>query len=125
MLVGVYVDDLLVTGTNISTVNKFKRQMTREFDMSDLGKLSHYLGIEVKQEKDYIELSQSAYAKRIMQKVGLLECNPAKYPMEEKIQLTKDEGGKPVNPTQLELFLVIWRGPQLYMRTLSNVSLGT
>lgn len=47
-------------------------------------------------------MKQSAYAKKILQKAGLLECNPAKHPMEEKIQLTTDEGGKPVNPTQFK-----------------------
>ena len=46
-LVGVYVDNLLITGTNEGEVAKFKLQMKDLFKMSDLGLLSYYLGIEV------------------------------------------------------------------------------
>lgn len=56
LIIGVYVDDLLVTGKNLSNIVKFKGEMSREFDMSDLGKLSYYLGLEVNQDKGYIEL---------------------------------------------------------------------
>lgn len=42
LIIGVYVDDLLVTGTSISTIVKFKQQMNEEFDMSDRSFVSHY-----------------------------------------------------------------------------------
>ena len=47
VVLGVYVDDLIVTGENPGEIDLFKKQMTSEFDMSDLGLLSFYLGIEV------------------------------------------------------------------------------
>lgn len=56
LIIGVYVDDLLITGTSVTSITKFKQQMSNEFEMSDLGKLSHYLGIEVEQGHGYIEL---------------------------------------------------------------------
>lgn len=56
LVIGVYIDDLLITETNISIINKFKQEMNTEFEISDLGRLSYYLGIEVSHEKDYIEL---------------------------------------------------------------------
>lgn len=56
LIVGVYVDDLLVTGSNISLIKNFKEQMSLKFDMSDMGRLNYYLGIEVKQSADSIEL---------------------------------------------------------------------
>lgn len=99
LLVGVYVDDILVTGTKLSNIEKFKKQMAGEFNMSDLGKLSYYLGIEVEQGRNYIELKQAAYARKILDMAGLSECKPVKYPMEPKVQLSKDEKGKLVNPT--------------------------
>lgn len=68
--------------------------------MSDLGKLSYYLGIEVDQRKDYIELKQSAYAKKILEAAGMADCNPSKYPMEPKIQLHKDVTGKLVDSSR-------------------------
>ncbi|XP_074363905.1 uncharacterized protein LOC141704579, partial [Apium graveolens] len=50
LIVGVYVDDLLVTGSNTVQIKEFKEQMAKSFDMSDMGKLTYYLGIEVSKE---------------------------------------------------------------------------
>ena len=105
LIVGVYVDDLIITGTRLSNIVKFKKQMAEEFDMSDLGKLSYYLGIEVEQGKEYIELKQAAYAKKILEKAGMSECKPVKFPMEYKTQLHKDEKGKAVNSTDFKSML--------------------
>ena len=65
-MVGVYVDDLIVTGSSSVGIENFKAEMTREFDMSNLGSLSSYLGIEVKQRKKFIFLSQTAYAQKLL-----------------------------------------------------------
>lgn len=45
LIIGVYVDDLLVTGTKLSAIEEVKAQMTNRFDMSNLGELSYYLGL--------------------------------------------------------------------------------
>lgn len=100
LVIGVYVDDLLITGTSVESINWFKRQMSSKFEMSDLGKLAYYLGIEVDQKKDCIELKQTSYAKKVLEKAGMLDCNPTRYPMEPKSQLSKDESGRAVNSTQ-------------------------
>nr|KAJ0197689.1 hypothetical protein LSAT_V11C700345610 [Lactuca sativa] len=73
--------------------------MKRVFDMSDLGLLSYYLGIEVLQGKDGIMLTQKGYAEKILKASGMEGCNSSQYPMEPKLQLTKDEDGEPVNAT--------------------------
>lgn len=49
LIVGVYVDDLLVAGSSKQEIERFKHQMNGQFEMSDLGLLSYYLGIEVSQ----------------------------------------------------------------------------
>lgn len=102
LVIGVYVDDLLITGTTVSSIKKFKKQMGDEFEMSDLGKLSYYLGIEVSQLEGKIELKQMAYAKKLLERAGMADCRSVKYPMETKIQIDKDEKGKAVNPTQFK-----------------------
>lgn len=102
LIVGVYVDDLLVTGTSIEAIKEFKTQMTESFDMSDLGKLTYYLGLEVEQGKDYICLKQAGYAKKILSKAGMHECNPTKIPLHPKEVINKDEGGTPVDPTNFK-----------------------
>ena len=99
MIIAVYVDDILITGSSDEAIEVFKQQMGRFFEMTDLGKLSYYLGIEVDQGDGYIELKQSSYANNILEKAGLRDCNPSKYPMDPKEQISKDEKGKPVDST--------------------------
>lgn len=74
----------------------------KKFDMRDLGKLSYYLGTDVGKGSGYTELKQTAYAKKLLDKAGLADCNPIKYPARTKIQLGKDDKGKAVNSTQLK-----------------------
>ncbi|GKB16092.1 zinc finger, CCHC-type containing protein [Tanacetum coccineum] len=99
LIVGVYVDDLLVTGSCHKSVQNFKRDMNTKFEMSDLGLLTYYLGIEVSQHENGITLKQEAYAKNLLIKTRMLDCNPTKSPMEHKLKLLKEEG-ELVNPTE-------------------------
>lgn len=102
LIIGVYVDDLLVTGTKTSIIEEFKVQMSEKFEMSNLGILSYYLGLEVKQGTGKIELSQAAYAKKLLEKAGMWDCNPTKIPMDPKECIGKDEGGKLVDVTKFK-----------------------
>ncbi|KAG6467872.1 hypothetical protein ZIOFF_072436 [Zingiber officinale] len=81
-------------------INKFKQQMMTEFEMSDLGLLSYYLGIEVEQQKSRMSLRQSAYAKKILSQFKMADYNATKHPMEPKTQLHKDLEGTPVDATE-------------------------
>lgn len=100
VIVGVYVDDLVVTGRSNEEINQFKVEMKEEFKMSDLGSLSYYLGIEVEQKERSITLKQSTYANKILQQFGMKECNAAKLPMEHKMKLHKDTEGEPIDATE-------------------------
>ena len=71
-----YVDDLIVTGTRTEDINSFKHEMAARFRMSDLGALSYYLGIEVRQGKEALTLGQSAYASKLLERSGMAECKP-------------------------------------------------
>jgi hypothetical protein len=75
LIVGVYVDDLVITGVDSVDIRKFKEEMSAAFKMSDLGILRYCLGIEVNQTLDGITLSQGAYAQKILERAGMAECN--------------------------------------------------
>jgi hypothetical protein len=62
LIVSVYVDDLIVTGSNGFQINEFKQSMMKQFAMSDLGKMKYFLGVEVSQTEDGIFIHQSKYA---------------------------------------------------------------
>jgi hypothetical protein len=99
LLVGVYVDDLIVIGGCSKTVNNFKEQMQTEFKMSNLDSLSFYLGIEVHQNMGRITLSQGAYTAKIVEKAGLTGCNPCAKSMEPRIKLSKTSSAPAVDGT--------------------------
>ena len=99
LIVGVYVDDLIVTGTRSEDVKTFKARMAEKFEMSDLGSLSLYLGIEVYQRSDGIYLSQAGYARHILESQGLQDCHSVQTPLEGRIKLSKAGGDALTNST--------------------------
>jgi hypothetical protein len=100
LLVGVYVDDLVITATKDAEVAAFKEEMKATFQLSDLRPLFFYLGIEVHQDDSGITLRQTAYAKCVVELAGLTDCNPALTPMEERLKLSRDSTTEEVDATQ-------------------------
>ncbi|KAL1200786.1 Retrovirus-related Pol polyprotein from transposon RE2 [Cardamine amara subsp. amara] len=64
LIITMYVDDLFIIGNMLEIIKEFKAGMSSKFEMSDLGKLTYYLGIEVNQSNEGIEIKQEAYARR-------------------------------------------------------------
>ena len=96
---GLYVDDLIFTGSNPSMLNEFKKEMTKEFEMTDIGLMSYYLDIEVKKEDKGIQITQEGYAKEVLKKFKMDDSNPVGTLMECRIKLSKHEEGNNVDPT--------------------------
>ncbi|KAL0356304.1 UNVERIFIED_CONTAM: Copia protein [Sesamum radiatum] len=68
-------------------------------EMSDMGLMSYYLGLEVKQRSDGIFISQEAYARETLKKFKMKECNPVTTPIECGVKLSKDDGARKVDST--------------------------
>ena len=68
--------------------------------MIDLGTLHYYLGVEVSQHPNQIFLSQTKYATELLKKFGMEDCKPSLTSMEQKLKLSKFEGGELVNSTK-------------------------
>jgi hypothetical protein len=96
LLVGVYVDDLVITGSSLTAVEEFKEEMKRAFLMGNLGSLSFYLGIEVRQDAGGITLRQAHYAK-ILEMAGMADCKAAATAMEERLRLSRDSTAEEVD----------------------------
>ncbi|KAJ0960490.1 hypothetical protein J5N97_001649 [Dioscorea zingiberensis] len=73
--------------------------MKKLFSMSDLGLLSYYLGIEVKQSALGVSLCQSGYAAKILEHSGMKGCNPCQTPMENRLKLSKKSEDPAVDAT--------------------------
>lgn len=96
MVVQIYVDDIIFGSTSQSLVDRFVENMTQEFEMSLVGELKYFLGLQITQSDEGIFISQSTYAKQLLKKFEMDKCKEAKTPMSTSVKLTKDEGGKDV-----------------------------
>ncbi|GAA0159048.1 transmembrane signal receptor [Lithospermum erythrorhizon] len=90
LIVGLYVDDLIITGDNEDLMVQFKEAMIKKFDMTDLGKMSFFLGIEVTQGRNGI----------FIRRFGMFDCNLVGTPMTTGVKINKDSKGVEVNETQ-------------------------
>lgn len=100
LFVALYVDDLIFMGNNDEIIEKFKDTMTREFEMTDLGLMKFFLGLEVRQGETGIFVSQETYAKEILKKYKMADCNPVSTPMEPGAKLSKFDGGERVDASK-------------------------
>lgn len=90
IIVSIYVDDILVTGNNSRLVAEFKRELMQIFDMTDLGLMTYFLGMEVTQRKNEVFICQKKYAREILKKFHMEKCKEVSTPMNQKEKLSKD-----------------------------------
>ncbi|KAL0545154.1 hypothetical protein IC582_020300 [Cucumis melo] len=99
LVVCLYVDDLIFTGNCASMFEDLKKAMTQEFEMIDIGLMSYYLGIEVKQSEEGIFISQERYTREILEKFNMMNSKPVATPIETGTKLSKHEEGDDVDPS--------------------------
>ncbi|GJV89548.1 putative ribonuclease H-like domain-containing protein [Tanacetum coccineum] len=97
LLVQVYVDDNIFGSTKKSLCTEFEKMMYKKFQMSYMGELIFILGLQVKQKKDGIFISQDKYVTKILKKFGFIDVKTASTPMETQMPLLKDEDGEEVD----------------------------
>eukprot|EP00253_Pinus_taeda_P028913 PITA_28913 len=79
-------------GNNESYIASIKKELGKSFEMTDLGYVHYYLGIEVTKHPKSIFLSQKKYIGDLLNRFGMTECNPFTTPMEQNLKLTSIEG---------------------------------
>ena len=99
LIVVLYVDDLIFTGNNKALIGEFKEAMKNEFEMTDLGLLKYFLGIEVKQMHDGIFISQEKYAGQILERFKIQNSKATPTPTKVGLNLSKEDSNKRVDPT--------------------------
>ena len=99
LLVGVYVDDLIITGSNTEEIESFKSSIKTKFEMTDFRLLNSYLGIQVIQGKNEIKICQANDALKVLDIFNMTECNASKTPIECQLRLNRDGEGAEVEST--------------------------
>ncbi|GJY43905.1 zinc finger, CCHC-type containing protein [Tanacetum coccineum] len=99
VIICLYVDDMLIFGTDQNQVDKTKKFLSSKFSMKDMGEADVILGIKIKRENKGIVITQSHYIEKILKKFNREDCSPVSTPM-DPVEKLKPNTGKPVD--QLE-----------------------
>lgn len=94
----VYVDDLLITGNCMTSINSLKQMLAKTFHMKDLGPLRYFLGLEIDRTASGIFLCQKKYTLDIIKEHGLENARPLQLPMDANIKLSTEKGDPLSNP---------------------------
>ncbi|GKB89510.1 putative ribonuclease H-like domain-containing protein [Tanacetum coccineum] len=97
ILVQVYVDDIIFGSTKKSWCDEFEALMKSRFQMSSMGELTFFLGLQVKQKEDGIFISQDKYVAEILKKFDFANVKTASTPIETQKPLVKDEEASDVD----------------------------
>nr|XP_040245144.2 uncharacterized mitochondrial protein AtMg00810-like [Aegilops tauschii subsp. strangulata] len=99
-----YVDDIILTASSAGLLQHITDQLHREFSMTDLGDLSYFLGISVSRSTSGMLLSQRQYAIDLLQRAGMMDCNPCVTPIDTRCKLSADEGPLVSDATEYRSF---------------------
>jgi hypothetical protein len=113
LLVQIYVDDIIFGGSSHSLVSSFQEMMDNEFQMSMMGELTFFLGIQVKQTKQVTFIHQAKYTKDLMNKFNMAELKIVSTPMSMTTSLGPDEDGECVDQREYRSMI----GSLLYLTT--------
>jgi len=95
--VQIYVDDIIFGSTNASLCKEFSKLIHDEFEMSMMGELKFFLGIQINQSKDEVYVHQSKYTKELLKKFKLKDCKEMNTPMHPTCTLSKEGTGSKVD----------------------------
>nr|GFA41401.1 retrovirus-related Pol polyprotein from transposon TNT 1-94 [Tanacetum cinerariifolium] len=100
LVVQVYVDDIIFGSTHPRYFQQFSDLMKSRFEMSMMGEMTFFLGLQVNQPPCGIFINQSKYVLEILKKYRMESCDPVGTPMEIKDKLDLDHNGTPVDVTK-------------------------
>ena len=95
----VYVDDILITGSDLQLITKLKVHLQQQFKTNDLGSINKYLGVQFDRTSSGLRMHQTEYALSILHLFSMEHCTPSYTPLPEGLVLSKNSNTPPVNPT--------------------------
>jgi hypothetical protein len=113
LIVQMYVDDIVFGGSSNSLVARFVEDMSREFEMSMMGELQLFLGLQIKQSKEGTFVHQAKYTKNIMRKFKMEDSKAMAMPISTTTALDPDEEGEHVDQKEYRSMI----GSLLYLTT--------
>ena len=99
VIICLYVDDMLIFGTDLDRVNETKQFLSSNFEMKDMGEADVILGVKIKRTPNGICLNQSHYVEKLLKKFDSFNVDPVKTPYDPSFHLKKNNGN-PVNQSE-------------------------
>ena len=96
----VYVNDILITGSDADETRRLSAALAREFEIKALGPLRYFLGLEVAYSSSGIFVSQQKYTVDLLKLTGMTDCAPVRTPIDPNVKLGAGEDSPPVNHYQ-------------------------
>ena len=96
-LVQIYVDDIIFGGSSHALVSKFSEQMSREFEMSMMGELQFFFGLQIKQTPQGTFVHQAKYTRDLLRKFDMSDLSPQPTPISTSTALDEDLDGEAVD----------------------------
>ncbi|KAB2602155.1 hypothetical protein D8674_003160 [Pyrus ussuriensis x Pyrus communis] len=122
LIVSVYVDDIVYTGSSDTMLDSFKNDMMQHYEMTDLGLLHHFLGMGIVQTKKSIFIHQKKYAMKMLEKFGLQGCKSVGTPLAANERLCKNDGSEAADESEYRKLV----GSLLYLTaTRPDIMFGT
>ena len=120
-LVQIYVDDIIFGGSSHALVSKFSEQMSREFEMSMMGELQFFLGLQIKQTSQGTFVHQAKYNRDLLRKFNMSDLSPQPTPINTSTTLDEDLDGEAVDQKEYRSMI----GSLLYlMATRPDIKFG-
>ena len=98
LVISIYIDDMLVTGSNVKLLAEFKKEIQDFFEMSDLGIMNYFLGMEIHQCSLGIFISQRKYVVDILKKFKLKSCKEIATLLAQNEKISKNDDEKLEEP---------------------------
>ena len=99
ILLLLYVDDMIITGNDLSGIQELKNFLSQQFEMKDLGHLSYFLGLEITHSTDELYITQAKYASELLSRAGLTDSKTVDTLVELNAHLTPSGGKSLSNPS--------------------------
>ena len=93
----VYVDDILITGSDVTEASRLSAALARAFEIKALGPLRYFLGLEVAYSSRGIFVSQQHYTVDLLKLTGMTDCAPVRTPIDPNVKLGDGGDSPPVN----------------------------
>ena len=96
IVLSLYIDDILMFGSNIGIINETKLFLCSKLEMKDMGVANMTLGLKLSKSVDCMVISQSHYIEKILERFEYTKCRPVKIPYDSSKPLYKNESGVPM-----------------------------